>query len=217
MNAIRSRLGLFAVLTLLLLASACADGHDHTDFEVGQRSGAATQPSPCGGAPHPGADLPREGVSRVSRPLCETSRWENAPCDVLTEQLLAKVDFDPYRATATSQGGGPGCDYDQFGVITAYTTIGTQLPDGLSGLYAEKDKFALFEPTDPLKGHPAVIADTKDQRHKGRCAVFVGLRDDLTYRTIVESDPKTRQGKNPCKFAADLTVLALHTMQEGQP
>lgn len=213
-NLIRTVI-LLAAATSIAFAAACSDDPESAT-SIGASAGEAV-PGPGNAAPGTAASLPRNGAPKVAHPLRDTTHWESAPCEVLTKTQLAQVDFDPYRVTPTKEGGGPGCDYDQLSVIAAYTTIGTQLPDGLSGLYAEKTNFALFEPTDPLKGHPAVIADTQDQRKKGRCAVFVGLRDDLTYRTIVEADPKTRQGKNPCKFAADLTVLALHTMQDGRP
>lgn len=215
----RRPLNILVAVAALTLAAACADNFGNSDdgADVGSSSAPSEPHAPCNDAGRTGASLPRDGAPKVARPLCETSRWENTPCEVLTKQKLATLDFDPYRVTPTGDGGGPGCDYDQLSVITAYTTIGTRLPDGLSGLYAEKADFELFEPTDPLKGHPAVIADTTDRREQGRCAVIVGLREDLTYRTIVEADPRTRPGKNPCKFAADLTVLALHTMQEGRP
>jgi hypothetical protein len=162
------------------------------------------------------AGLPHSGAPNVTTPVADTTRAEREPCSLLTARTLAMLDFDPFRVTPSHDNGGPGCTYSQLSTIEVRTTLGTQLPDGLSGLYAEKAEFDLFKPAHPLQGHPAVIADIDDRRAEGRCAVFVGIRDDLTFRTIVEADPKTHAGRHPCKFGADVTVLALHTMQRHQ-
>lgn len=161
--------------------------------------------------------LPGNGAPKVPDPIRDTARWQSSPCDLLTGQQLSSRGFAPYRTTPTAIDGGPGCTYSELSIIEVRTTIFTGIPGGLTRLYDQRGDFTLFQPIDPLHGHPAVIADLDDQRKKGRCAVFTGLTDNLAYRTIVEADPKTRPGKNPCKFAADLTVLALHAMKEGSP
>lgn len=161
--------------------------------------------------------LPRNGAPKVPDPIPDTARWEKSPCELLDGQQLSPLGFDPNRTTPTDIDGGPGCTYSELSVIEVRTTIFTGIPEGMTSLYAQRGEFALFQPTDPLKTHPAVIADVNDQRKKGRCAIFTGLTDDLAYRTIVEADLKTQPGQHPCKFAADLTVLALHTMKTGSP
>lgn len=210
----RARRTLIALIGVIVVASpttACDSSSDATrPVDSSASSTAAT------GQADRRRDLPRNGAPEVPRPIGDIARFERDPCSLPAAEQLAKLDFDPYRVTPNHEDGGPGCcSYSQLGVIEAHTTIGTHLPDGLSGLYAEKPEFDLFEPTDPIEGHPTVIADLNDRRAQGRCAVFVGLHDDLTYRTIVEAEPTTRAGRQPCKFAADLTVLALHAMNEG--
>lgn len=169
--------------------------------------------------PPPGATgngVPRDGAPPVPEPINNIARWQESPCDLLSSAQLARHGFNPHRTTPTDDGG-PGCHYSLLGVIEVRTTIFADIPGGLTRLYAERSEFKLFEPIEPLKTHPAVMADLDDQRKNGRCVIFVGLTDELAYRTIVEAAPTSRPGKNPCKFAADLTVLALHAMKAGTP
>jgi hypothetical protein len=196
-----------AATAVLLSITACGDSQKSQPAGEGRGS-------PPGDA---GTRLPRDGAPPVPEPIEDTARWQDSPCELLSGQQLARLGFDPYRTTPTGNDGGAGCTYSELGVIEVRTTIFTDIPGGLTRLYAERSEFKLFEPIDPLKSHPAVIADLADQRKKGRCVIFVGLTDELAYRTIAEADPKSRPGKNPCKFAADLTVLALHAMKAGTP
>lgn len=202
---------MLTALAAALVVSSCANQPD--DVSIG-RSAASALPGKA--APGEETGLPAHGAPKVSSSL-EATRWERSPCDLLSSRELAKVGFDPYRTTPTGNDGGPGCIYSELSIIEVRTTVFTQIPGGLTRLYSERDQFHLFKPIDPLRNHPAVIADVDDQRNHGRCAVFVGLSDDQAFRVIVEADPKTRQGKNPCSFATDLTVLALETMQKAKP
>lgn len=201
---------LVIVVATILLAGCSSEAYDNAN-STGETARSALPTSDADNPARAGDTLPRNGAPKVTRPLADTTRWEAKPCALLPKRQLTALGFDPMR-TGPNDNGGPGCTYDQMSLIAVTTTIGTRLPDGLSGLYAERNAFKLFKPVDDLKGHPAVIADLTDRRRHGSCAIVVGLRDDLAYRTIVDADPKTRQGRNPCKFAADLTVLALHTM-----
>jgi hypothetical protein len=155
------------------------------------------------------------GAPVVPQPIADTSEWEKQPCELLSKQDLARLDFKPYRVGPLN-AGGPGCTYDQVSLIVAKTTITTDL-GGLDQLYKERKLFKLFREIDPLKGHPAVIADLKDEQRAGACTVIAGLNEKVAFRTNVRSDPKTRQGAQPCKFAADLTVLVLNRMLQGKP
>lgn len=204
---------LVGVVAAVLLAG-CSDGIHPGADSIGESALSGTPTIDADNPARVGDALPHHGAPSVKRPLADTTRWEAKPCDLLPKRQLASADFDPMRMSP-NDNGGPGCTYDQMSIITVTTTIGTRLPDGLSGLYAERTSFKLFTPVDDLKGHPAVVADLTDRRRYGSCAIVVGLSDDLAYRTIVDADPKTRQGRNPCKFAADLTVLALHTMHNN--
>lgn len=208
------KLWLLLVVVAAVLLAGCSSGtHDGAD-SIGESALSAIPTTDTDNPARAGKGLPHHGAPPVKQPLGDTTRWEAKPCDLLTKRQLASVDFVPMRINPNDIGG-PGCTYDQMSIITVTTTIGTRLPDGLSGLYAERKAFKLFTPIDDLKGHPAVIADLTDRQRRGSCAIVVGLRDDLAYRTIVHADPNTRQGRNPCKFAADLTVLALHALHNN--
>lgn len=217
MIRVSTAIGIVGAVLTAIVVTGCSDNDGSKPWlgdVVNSAVPSAGQQPDASGAP---GRLPYGDAPPVPEPIADTSRWEKKPCHLLTEKEINGVGWRPWRADPTG-GGGPGCEYTQMANGTVEITWGTDLPDGLSGLYSDKANFPLFEPIEAIEGHPAVIADTEDRRKTGFCAVWVGLRNDLTFRTIVDADPEaeaSEAGKDPCKLAVDFTALAVRKMKDA--
>jgi hypothetical protein len=163
----RQRIG--AVL-VLLVAAGCGT----TVAEV-----PAPVP-PAGSAAADSAAAPYEvgpGVPRVARPRDARGI---GPCELLTVAQLEAVGIDPATARTSQQNTAYRCSWrsrDKLGVFEADNNAEAR-PNGylagLSGLYAVRETFAIFEPGE-LDGFPIVHAD----RNVGSdCTIYVGVADD---------------------------------------
>lgn len=203
-----------AVLALVTALSSCSDEDPPADD-----GGPIPPPTGVPSSSTPAQALPHSGAPPVASPVADTARWEGDPCSVITVQQLSSIGLtsaEPERDDLES--AGPGCLWDVSAdapslVSGGFATAGKR--EGLSTIYKNHQVGALtlFEELPPIEGHPAVVADPKDERSTGACAVGVGLRDDLVYTVAMTADPSTEQGKDPCAWAAKVAALAMQTMK----
>lgn len=138
-------------------------------------TGVPASVSPAGSAAvtyEVGPGVPRVGDPRDARGI--------GPCDLLTDAQLDAVGIDPASAKTSQQNTAFRCSWrsrDKLGGFEADNNSDAR-PNGyiagLSGLYAVRETFAIFEPGE-LDGFPIVHAD----RNVGSdCTIYVGVADD---------------------------------------
>lgn len=166
-----------------------------------------------------GSGLPHSGAPKVSEPI-DTVRFESDPCKVLTAKQFRTIGLTLDESEGDPEGrAGATCDWFlPLGEGTVGATFLTANREGLSNAYAKNaaGQWDLFEPISPIAGHPAVIADMRDDRKRGVCFLQVGLRDDMSYNIGVQAaTEKNALAKDPCGVAKKVAALALETMQGG--
>lgn len=204
-----------AALSLAAVLASCSD-----DDPTGSDDGGQTPISPpATSASQPGQALPHSGAPKVATPIADTSQWEGDPCSVITADQLQTLGLSvpsPQREDVPTSGPGCNWEFDAETVSSftaSFATAGAR--DGISNMYRHKElgTAEVFEELPPIEGHPAVIAEPKDERSDGVCGVTVGLRDDLALGIDITADPSTPQGKDPCGWAAKVAALAVQTMK----
>ncbi|MGW4395610.1 DUF3558 domain-containing protein [Amycolatopsis nivea] len=100
-----------------------------------------------------------------------------------------------------SSGATGGCVWKSAAINTNYINIGAlpQNKNGISDIYAQKDKQAYFTPTS-VDGYPAVFADTMDSRPSGSCSLWVGVTDQLAV-SVIPNISIGEAKKDPCSLA----------------
>lgn len=148
-----------------------------------------------------GSSAPSDGGGsgpKVPSPLPTKELLDN-PCSVYNAAEAENLGVRYPGRKSTGVTGG--CVWTSAAIDTNYINIGAlpQNKNGLSDIYAQKDKQAYFTPTS-IDGYPAVFADTQDSRPSGSCSLWVGVTDQLAVSVI----PNISVGdykKDPCSLA----------------
>lgn len=200
-----------AVLAVTGVVVAGCSSSEAGDPEPGTGSTAATSAD---------GSLPHSGAPSVAQPI-DTQRWQADPCSVITAQQFSSIGLDDVDAEPNPNAmAGPTCDWYPAdatlagfggGFVTAHPPT-----EGLSRIY-ERHKlgeYKVWQELEPIAGHPAVRADTKDESGQGMCGLAVGVRDDLVYSVLITDEDKEIT-KDPCAFAQKVATLAVETMKGG--
>lgn len=182
-------IGVIAAAASVLSLAACSTSHSST-------------PPPTG----------TTAPSIVGDPLDMSQTIKN-PCTMLRADQLAQF----HLAAPGTPSGATGCAWtptdDELPGYQASLTIGG---DGLTAIYAERARLAVFQPTT-VSEYPAVrTAASKAALSAGRCTVDVGVAND-TLLSVNVTVPAADQADytDPCDPASQLAA-AIIANSEGQ-
>lgn len=192
-----------AILTLLFLATGCADK---------QSGSAQAQP-----APPVSTTLDRHGAPAVRQPL-DVTRFLTDPCATLTPAQLAQLDLPapgkPDTDSDLAKRVGPSCSWRNStaasGVAVSYTTANK---NGLADLYRghSEGQFDGYWIPTTVDGYPAVFKDGLDNRKTGNCSLSLGVSDSLALLI----DEQDRLGEKSCDRAALIGSMVVATLRGG--
>jgi hypothetical protein len=213
-RSLRVPVTLFATALISLVAAACDDG------TVG---GEPTSP------PQNGSPPSSPGVPTVADPL-DAGPFLSDPCKLVDEATVASIgEFDPGEADVDSPEAknltGPSCGWDgkdNFGLDLS-VTIGTVHQRqaepkyrGIAGIYGGKEAGLVdeFEPAEVAghPGYPAAYAWLDGDRERGRCPLYVGIADDLTFTATVQNED---QPDAACPAAQKAAAAVLVSLKRG--
>ena len=162
----------------------------------------------------------RHGAPIVTNPL-NVDRFARDPCSVLSAQQLRQLTQSIKMAPtgkARPNTAGRTCDYTsmtdftlQHGSIN-FITSGS----GLTGLYAKRTDFKLFEELPRIEGYPAVIVDLIDARKQGECSISVGVNDRVIANfdlAISDFEDTLQSDEEPCKATLELARAGIRSMK----
>jgi hypothetical protein len=177
----------------------------------GCSSGVGGTASPTASHPNSSATSPVSTVApKVSKPL-DPSKFVAAPCSSLTAGQLAGIRLPGAHSTVEYGEGNPICSY---GVDTTGDGLGVswmiKLPNGLSGLYAQKDGQGYWIPTT-IDGYPAVWTDIADLRAQGDCSISVAVNDHV-FLISEWSSGHASVGQESCALAKQGAVDLIHNL-----
>lgn len=147
----------------------------------------------------------------MTEPINDTAKFDSAPCTALTAAQLASID--KFADGKPGHGAGSNCDWE--GARVAFTITAVTDSDGLSAVYQEKSNMGIFQPVDPIQGHPAVLYGVSNRLSKGQADLSVGINDHITYSVDVNvsNGPDMAQ---PDKLAEKIADLMITTMKSGK-
>ncbi|MEV6912132.1 DUF3558 domain-containing protein [Amycolatopsis sp. NPDC051071] len=172
----------------------------------------ATSSGPSSTAALPYADAPR-----VGNPMPATV-IQRDPCEVLTPaQISSLFQRQPEVQPAQDTGIARDC---RWADISRGSSIGIQMlyaaRDGLSQFYANKQRYKLWEPLEPVQGYPVVAYGGNDTRQTlGDCAVLVGVADNAVFEVDVNVVDSKVGTVDPCTDARMVADLAVTTLKSG--
>lgn len=208
---------LLPVVGLFLLAAmaGCDDATEGEGFPPGQ-----TGSQPTGG---PDAAL------KVQDPLDATPFLAD-PCKLVDNQIVSQLGpFDPGKTDVNSEMAkkltGPGCEWSagsNFGlnidlrINTVHQEFAAAGSKGIAGIYGGKES-GLVDYLEPVvieghPGYPAADAGQDGDREKGDCTLYVGISDELTFKSSVlnEDDPS-----QACPAAHRIAAAVLDSLKKG--
>lgn len=204
-----NRASLGVIVLAAVLATAC------TSSEPGEPSLAPT-PSPKDGTSDTtttqgSGGLPAYGAPQVDNPL-DISRFLRTPCDVITKaERDALVGAGAAASPDLDTPVGPECVWStedpsrgRFAVI--FPQVDAR---GLTSLYENRERNALFEELQPIDGYPVVAYGVTDRRDEGQCTVRLGVSNrDTIDVTVYLGESKVGQ-LDPCQAAHDQVATAV--------
>jgi hypothetical protein len=204
----RGAISLFGVLVAGVLLLGCGG------VKPGSAGDIAPESSPNAAGPGAtGGDSGSTGSApRVREPLDPTRLLVNA-CDALSPAHVDALDLEPGKPRTNEVG--PTCSWDYADGSRNTVSVAPIEPNknGLSDLYGARDEQAYFEETT-IAGYPAIYSDITDDRHRGRCTLFVGVTDQLAVFILTQLD-KGADVSNPCPVADKVGAAMIETLREG--
>lgn len=187
--------------------------------EVPPADPPATDPGPRAQA-QPGVideypGLPAHGAPKVAKPIRDTFRYREDPCAVLDADQLLSAGFIGTGAPRHS-ATGPACDWQDrsTGANTGIQWL-ERGGQGLSGVFAGKSTYELFEPMPDINGSPVIAYDVVDAREIGACPLVVGVTEVLAFQ-VESGQARTDAGRiDACTAAHQIAESMLSTMRDG--
>ena len=156
-------------------------------------------------------------VPKVAHPL-NTAKFEADPCAALTSAQAQQLGITAQPNADTQDKLGPRCTWNGADEPAGHTVTGALLTAGssLAKIYnlQKAGMLPYFQPVD-VAGYPGVLNDNRTAQPKGRCALAVGIRDDLVYSVRVDVESKAPDYADPCPLAQKMGELAISTMKAG--
>jgi uncharacterized protein DUF3558 len=209
----RSVVGSACLLVAVLAVGACSDKSIGSPVGVGSTTRSPATSSGVGTSTSSEDDLPSNGAPPVTEPL-NPSRYLTDPCATLTQAQTSelKVGNDGVQKNTEFghrciwQNNDTGSDVDVLFMETNHR--------GLSGVYGGRSQLQLFEETQDIEGHPAVIAGM-DERATGGCSISIGLTDQLAVQVSSQQSNSKVGTVDPCSVTTRVATMMLKTMKAG--
>ncbi len=159
--------------------------------------------------------LPSDGAPKVTSPL-EADTFQQDPCQALTASQAKGLNVvfpgKPFKGNF-----GNACEWLGRNHNGGYAAIDfvSDDPRGMSSVYRSNSRgeFAFFEALEPFAGHPMAAFGIADAREEaGRCAVAVGLTDELAFGVFLDLSTENIGHKDPCAIASQVGRMMLTTM-----
>lgn len=216
----QARTHVVALLALGLAAlsiTSCSGRTGGAPIATSSSSGAASTSA------MPSATSAGSGVPTVGAPL-DPAPYLGQPCKLIPDSVLksmgyvkpGKPDTDSKTATKVL---GPSCAWheaDSSFTITIDTVAQRIGRGGLAAVYKANESgwFEYFAPVQ-IPGHaayPAVEAEEEDERAEGKCSLYVGIRDDLTF---IVHNYHDAEPEGSCTAAQKLAAEVIGTLKGG--
>lgn len=213
-------LGVIAAAGLALAGcSGSADGSAQPVHSTQQATatGKNTESSASQRTNLPGSSedkLPQNGAPAVENPL-DVGTLENDSCASITDKQAKQFSGEFVGAEMDDKGYCTWTyDKDPFHLGFIGGKLGLDDNNGLSAYY-QGEQAAKSDPVDSVDGYPAVQYDL-DLETEGNCVIVVGVRDDLTYRVLVELESEHPSYDDPCEVAREFAGVVVDNLKEAQ-
>lgn len=161
------------------------------------------------------SNAPEVTAPTVSRPISSLDRYKQDPCKILTRSQIEQLGYNNTVKRDLNWDNGPHCDWRDKETNSVAITVLNDQPQGLTGIYSNKDSFEYFEPTE-VAGYPALVAGLIDNRDNGACAMDVGVTDEQVITLTASMLPGTPDAKRPCEVLKRAAKMAVNTMSAGK-
>ena len=204
-----------AILLASVLVAGCSDG-EAGDPTPADTTNATTDSGSSSSSSNGETDLPSDGAPAVTDPL-DTTAFEQDPCQMLTDSQIEQAGLIPPGEPGEGATAASCAWRNRTTNSSARVQFEVATHRGLSAAYQANDnsEYDLWEELPGIAGYPAVIADIRDNRAKGDCAIIVGTSDEVTFDLAVTLSADKVGQVNPCDAAQQVAELALETMQNG--
>jgi hypothetical protein len=197
------------MLAIIAFTASCSD-----DGDTGRALPVTTTPgtsAPASSA-NGGESLPAHGAPKVEVPL-DRATFEQTPCDSLTSSQLTELFGVAVRGEPDPRETvGPTCNWHDddstASVGVMYTKDGLR-PDGVSGLYAQKDTLDFFQPMASIQGYPVVAYSSSDGRADGYCQVAIGTSDRSAMDIGITQSQQNVGKTDPCEAAHGVAEMVI--------
>jgi hypothetical protein len=155
---------------------------------------------------------------KVANPLTAIASYTSKPCDLVPTAMITQLGYsnpDPSNATSAI---GPGCGWIDVrtskgrNINVAIGILNGKGNGGIAKIYTLNGSlFSFVEPTE-VSGYPAAYADGSDLRSKGKCEIWVGATDDVTFS--VNADGYSG-AQDSCDTAKQIAAAVITKLQGG--
>lgn len=205
---LRSATAALAVTALVL--SGCGDG------EAGEPT---TGSGPTAGGPTadigPTSSASDVAAPTVSNPIENLDKYKQDPCSMLTKAQATKLGYAADIRRPPDQDNGPECEWLDKDTNSFTIVILNDQPQGLTGVYKNKDYFGYFEPVN-VAGYPGVFGGAVDDRKDGGCSLGVGVTDQQVINIGGQMNLGSPDRDRPCEVMQQAAEMALKTMSSGR-
>lgn len=190
------------VATAVLTAGCSSSAQPGTPRATsGGTASSASSPSSSNGAPH------------VATPL-DTSKFQAAPCTVLSAQDTQTLGFDTPGKVSTNSLG-PACRWSNLNTgVSMRIALTTANKEGLGSLYRQRGSFELFQPLPDVQGYPAVAYGSIDSRKNGTCSVALGPSDTLDIDIALDAANGPLKA-DPCGAGQQVAGMVVKNLKGG--
>lgn len=203
MNRTARAVSVLALVTTASLLTACGGDSSEESAPTTDSAGQATQATSSAGA---GGEAPQ-----VTNPLDAASLVED-PCRALSPSQLDQLrlhEGEPQPNEGLESGACSWQSSEDSSDAIALSFV-VENADGLGTLYADKQSYQYFEPTE-ISGYPAVYASLVDNRDSGTCDLWVGVNErDVMH--LMATFPSASTPEASCEMAADVAEATISTL-----
>ncbi|WP_246271712.1 DUF3558 domain-containing protein [Amycolatopsis acididurans] len=175
---------------------------------------ATSAPSDTNSASASGA----AAAPKVSHPLPNIADYVSKTCDLVPAALISRLGFSDPTSTGAGDALGPGCSWvnttnaHSKGLGVSVQTDGNKGNGGMAKIIKLNGSlYAFVEPTS-ISGYPAAYADSRDDRPQGKCGLFVGVTDDVTFAVDVQG---YSGAQDSCDTVNQVAASVITTLRGG--
>lgn len=175
-------------------------------------SGDETQPTVDVG---PTTTTAQVSAPQVAEPIEGLDKYKQEPCSMLTKMQATKLGYAADIRRPPDQDHGPECEWLDKDTNSFTIVILNNQPEGLTGVYRNKENFGYFEPAD-VAGYPGVFGGAVENRDSGACALNVGVTDEQVINIGGQMNLGSPDRDRPCEVMKQAAEMAINTMRSGK-